>query len=569
MVGLGTYGYAAPTMTKKISAHYDVPEGVEIRGRYSEDFAKILNRDALQFVADLQREFRNRIKYAMECRREAKRRYNEGALPGFDAATRYIREGEWTCALVPPPVADRRVEITGPVERKMIINALNSGAKVFMADFEDALSPSWENLMSGQVNLKDAVNGTISFHDKARNRAYKLNEQTAKLFVRPRGWHLPEAHILIDGEPATGCLVDFGLYFYHNYAAFRSNQGEGFGPFFYLPKMEHSREAKIWNCVFEKAEKMAGIERGSIRATVLIETLPAVFQMDEIIYELRDHSVGLNCGRWDYIFSYVKTFQGHPDRLLPDRVQVGMTQHFMKCYSDLLIRTCHRRGVHAMGGMAAQIPIRDDPAANEAALELVRKDKLREVRAGHDGTWAAHPGLIPTCMEAFNNNMGNAPNQIQTTKREDAGNITGEDLLQKPRGVRTLEGLRLNTRVGIQYLAAWFTGSGSVPLYNLMEDAATAEISRVQNWQWLKYEAELDGDGLGVKVSRELFGRVVDEEMARIEREVGKEKFRKGMYQEACKMFIRQCTASTLDDFLTLDAYNSIVMHHPKGSSRL
>ncbi|KAK9203295.1 hypothetical protein WN943_013549 [Citrus x changshan-huyou] len=569
MVGLGTYGSAAPTMTKKISAHYDVPEGVEIRGRYSEEFAKILNKDALQFVADLQREFRNRIKYAMECRREAKRRYNEGALPGFDAATRYIREGEWTCALVPPPVADRRVEITGPVERKMIINALNSGAKVFMADFEDALSPSWENLMSGQVNLKDAVNGTISFHDKARNRVYKLNEQTAKLFVRPRGWHLPEAHILIDGEPATGCLVDFGLYFYHNYAAFRSNQGEGFGPFFYLPKMEHSREAKIWNCVFEKAEKMAGIERGSIRATVLIETLPAVFQMDEILYELRDHSVGLNCGRWDYIFSYVKTFQGHSDRLLPDRVQVGMTQHFMKCYSDLLIRTCHRRGVHAMGGMAAQIPIRDDPAANEAALELVRKDKLREVRAGHDGTWAAHPGLIPTCMEAFNNNMGNAPNQIQTMKREDAGNITGEDLLQKPRGVRTLEGLRLNTRVGIQYLAAWLTGSGSVPLYNLMEDAATAEISRVQNWQWLKYEAELDGDGLGVKVSRELFGRVVDEEMARIEREVGKEKFRKGMYKEACKMFIRQCTASTLDDFLTLDAYNSIVMHHPKGSSRL
>lgn len=556
-------------MTKKISAHYDVPDGVEIRGRYSEEFAKILNRDALQFVADLQREFRNRIKYAMECRREAKRRYNEGALPGFDAATRYIREGEWTCALVPPPVADRRVEITGPVERKMIINALNSGAKVFMADFEDALSPSWENLMSGQVNLKDAVNGTISFHDKARNRVYKLNEQTAKLFVRPRGWHLPEAHILIDGEPATGCLVDFGLYFCHNYAAFRSNQGEGFGPFFYLPKMEHSREAKIWNCVFEKAEKMAGIERGSIRATVLIETLPAVFQMDEILYELRDHSVGLNCGRWDYIFSYVKTFQGHSDRLLPDRVQVGMTQHFMKCYSDLLIRTCHRRGVHAMGGMAAQIPIRDDPAANEAALELVRKDKLREVRAGHDGTWAAHPGLIPTCMEAFNNSMGNAPNQIQTMKREDAGNITGEDLLQKPRGVRTLEGLRLNTRVGIQYLAAWLTGSGSVPLYNLMEDAATAEISRVQNWQWLKYEAELDGDGLGVKVSRELFGRVVDEEMARIEREVGKEKFRKGMYKEACKMFIRQSTASTLDDFLTLDAYNNIVMHHPKGSSRL
>ncbi|XP_021681023.2 malate synthase, glyoxysomal [Hevea brasiliensis] len=568
MMSVGTYGYPAPTTNKPVAV-YDAPEGVDIRGRYDEEFAKILTRDALQFVADLQREFRNRIKYAMECRREAKRRYNEGALPGFDPATRYIREGDWTCAPVPPAVADRKVEITGPVERKMIINALNSGAKVFMADFEDALSPSWENLMRGHVNLRDAVNGTISFHDKDRNRVYKLNDQIAKLFVRPRGWHLPEAHILIDGEPATGCLVDFGLYFYHNHSAFRRTQGSGYGPFFYLPKMEHSREAKIWNCVFERAEKMAGIERGSIRATVLIETLPAVFQMNEILYELRDHSIGLNCGRWDYIFSYVKTFQAHPDRLLPDRVQVGMTQHFMKSYSDLLIWTCHRRGLHAMGGMAAQIPIRDDREANEAALELVRKDKLREVRAGHDGTWAAHPGLIPVCMEVFTNNMGNIPHQIQVMKREDAANITEEDLLQRPRGVRTMEGLRLNTRVGIQYLAAWLTGTGSVPLYNLMEDAATAEISRVQNWQWLKYGVELDGDGLGVKVSYDLFWRVVEEEMARIEREVGKEKFKKGMYKEACKMFTRQCTAPTLDDFLTLDAYNNIVTYYPKGSSRL
>ncbi|TXG51312.1 hypothetical protein EZV62_023836 [Acer yangbiense] len=569
MTDIGANDYHASTTTSNKFNAYDVPQGVDIRGRYTEQFGKILTRDALQFVADLQREFRSHIKYAMDCRSEAKMRYNQGGLPGFDPATRYIREGEWTCARVPPAVADRRVEITGPVERKMVINALNSGAKVFMADFEDALSPSWENLMSGQVNLKDAVDGTISFHDKARNRVYKLNDQTAKLFVRPRGWHLPEAHIFIDGEPATGCLVDFGLYIFHNYAAFRRNQGEGFGPFFYLPKMEHSREAKIWNSVFERAEKMAGIERGSIRATVLIETLPAVFQMDEILYELRDHSVGLNCGRWDYIFSYVKTFQAHPDRLLPDRVQVGMTQHFMKSYSELLIRTCHRRGVHAMGGMAAQIPIRDDPAANEAALDLVKKDKLREVRAGHDGTWAAHPGLIPACMKAFDDNMGNAPNQIQTKKREDAANITDEDLIQRPSGVRTMEGIRLNTRVGIQYLAAWLTGSGSVPLYNLMEDAATAEISRVQNWQWLKYEVELDGDGLGVKVNRELFGRVVDEEMARIEREVGKDKFKKGKYKEACKMFTRQCKAPALDDFLTLDAYNHIVIHHPKGPSRL
>ncbi|CAI8607621.1 unnamed protein product [Vicia faba] len=564
----GNYGHSRPK-EKQTNSNYDVPEAVEVLGRYDAEFAKILTKDALKFVADLQREFRSHIKYALECRKEAKRRYNEGALPGFDPATRCIREGEWICAPVPSAVSDRKVEITGPVERKMIINALNSGAKVFMADFEDALSPNWENLMRGQVNLKDAVVGTITFQDKGRNKVYKLNDEIAKLFVRPRGWHLPEAHILIDGEPATGCLVDFGLYFYHNHSTFRRTQGGGFGPFFYLPKMEHSREAKIWNKVFEKAENVVGIERGSIRATVLIETLPAVFQMDEILYELRDHSVGLNCGRWDYIFSYVKIFNGHPDRLLPDRVQVGMTQHFMKSYSDLLIRTCHRRGVHAMGGMAAQIPIKDDPAANEAALELVTKDKLREVKAGHDGTWAAHPGLVPSCMEIFTKNMGNSPNQIATMKRDDAAKLTEEDLLQIPRGVRTMEGLRLNTRVGIQYVAAWLTGSGSVPLHNLMEDAATAEISRVQNWQWLKYGVELDGDGLGVKVSKELFGRVVEEEMVRIENEVGKDKFKKGKYKEACKIFTRQCTSPTLDDFLTLDAYNYIVIVHPVEVSKL
>ncbi|CAH2057145.1 unnamed protein product [Thlaspi arvense] len=448
MSGTDNYGYDTPATApprRGGGAGYDAPEGVDIRGRYDQEFAKILTRDALQFVADLQREFRGHIKYAMECRREAKARYNAKVMPGFDPATRYIREGDWTCAPPPPAVADRRVEITGPVERKMIINALNSGAKVFMADFEDALSPNWENLMRGQVNLKDAVEGTISFHDKARNRVYKLNDQIAKLFVRPRGWHLPEAHIFIDGEPATGCLVDFGLYFYHNYATFRKTQGGG--------------EARIWNNVFERAEKTAGIEKGSIRATVLIETLPAVFQMDEILYELRDHSVGLNCGR-----------SPHQDLPSPWR---------------------------ACNGRHAQIPIRDDAAANEAALELVRKDKLREVRAGHDGTWAAHPGLIPVIVEVFNNHMGNVPNQIQTVKREDASTLTEEDLLQRPVGVRTMEGLRLNARVGIQYLAAWLTGTGSVPLYNLMEDAATAEISRVQIWQWLKYEVELDGDGLG------------------------------------------------------------------------
>lgn len=547
---------------------YDSLEGVNITGRYDEVFAKILTREALQFVADLEREFRSDVKYAVECRKEAKMRYNEGALPGFDPATSHVRESEWTCREVPPVVADRRVEITGPVERKMVINALNSGAKVFMADFEDALSPTWDNLIKGQVNLKDAIDGTITFHDQARNKFYKLNDQTAILFVRQRGWHLPECHIIIDGEPARGCLVDFGLYFFHNYAKFREKQGGGYGPFFYLPKMEHSREARLWNSVFKRAQEKVCVEKGSIKATVLIETLPAVFQMDEILYELKDHSVGLNCGRWDYIFSYVKTFQAHPDRLLPDRVLVGMSQHFMKCYSDLLIRTCHRRGVHAMGGMAAQIPIKDDPAANEAALELVRKDKLREVRAGHDGTWAAHPGLIPAILEVFDTHVGSDPNQIHSVKREDATVLTKDDLLKTPVGVRTLEGLRLNTRVGIQYLAAWLTGTGAVPLYNLMEDAATAEISRVQNWQWLKYGVELDGDELGVKVNLDLFGRVVDE-MARIEREVGNEKFEKGMYKEACKIFTQQCTSPTLDDFLTLEVYGRIVVYYSMESPEL
>lgn len=556
-------------MNSKLEGCYDAPDGVDVRGRYDEEFSKILTRDALEFVARLQREFRDQIRHAMSCRREAQRRYDSWELPGFDPATRLIREGDWVCAPVPPPIANRMVEITGPVERKMVINALNSGAKVFMADFEDALSPSWENLMRGHVNLRDAIDGTISFEDRERNRVYKLNQNTAKLFVRPRGWHLPEAHVLVDGEPVVGCLFDFGLYFFHNYAAFRTNQGQGYGPFFYLPKMEHSREARIWNSVFNRAEQFASIPSGSIRATVLIETLPAAFQMNEILYELRTHSAGLNCGRWDYIFSYVKTLRAHPNRLLPDRVSVTMTQPFMRSYSDLLIFTCHRRGVHAMGGMAAQIPIRGDADAHARAVEAVRRDKLREVRAGHDGTWAAHPGLIADISQVFSAGLSGRDNLIGAVAREDAAGIGEDDLLERPRGKRTMEGLRLNTRVGIQYMAAWLSGSGSVPLYNLMEDAATAEISRVQNWQWIQYGAELDGQAVKVTVTPELFARVVEEEMRRIEEEVGGEKFRGGMYRDACSVFVRQCTSPELDDFLTLDAYNQIVVHHPRPEARL
>lgn len=538
-----------------------LPAGVRVRGRLAPGYEKILTNEALLFVADLERTFRPRVKHMLECRREQQARFDAGELPGFDPATKAIREGDWVCGSVPSVIADRRVEITGPVERKMVINALNSGAKVFMADFEDSLAPHWDNVMRGHINLRDAVNGTIEYEDKARNKHYKLNSRTAVLFVRPRGWHLKEAHIEIDGEPATGCLTDFGLYFFHNHAAFRSSH-DGQGPFFYLPKMQHSREAAVWDAVFERAERAAGVPVGSVKGTVLIETLPAVFQMNEILYELRSHSAGLNCGRWDYIFSYVKTFRGHPDRLLPDRVQVGMGQHFMKSYTEGLIQTCHRRGVHAMGGMAAQIPIRDNAAANDAAMALVRADKLREVKAGHDGTWAAHPGLIPLVTEVFDANM-TRPNQIESRKREDVS-VTEADLIEKPRGARTLDGLRLNTRVGIQYLEAWLNGTGSVPLYNLMEDAATAEISRVQNWQWIRYGAVLDGESVPVKVDKELFARVVSEELARVEAEVGAHRFKKGRFLEAARMFARQCTALCLDDFLTLDAYSRVVELAPE-----
>ncbi|KAJ7525364.1 hypothetical protein O6H91_17G047200 [Diphasiastrum complanatum] len=542
-----------------------LPAGVRIRGNIASGYEKILTRDALQFLADIEREFRPRVKYILACRKEQQKRYDQGELPSFDPATKAIREQEWVCAETPAVLADRRVEITGPVERKMIINALNSGAKVFMSDFEDSLSPTWDNVVRGHINLRDAVNGTIQYEDKARNKIYKLNDKTAVLLVRPRGWHLQEAHIEIDGEPATGPLADFALYFFHNHAAFRSKHG-GYGPFFYLPKMQHSREAAIWNAVFEKAQDTFRIPRGSIKATVLIETLPAVFQMHEILYELRQHSAGLNCGRWDYIFSFIKTVRAHPDRLVPDRVQVGMTQHFLKSYAELLIRTCHQRGVHAMGGMAAQIPIKDNPAANDAAFALVKADKLREVKAGHDGTWAAHPGLIKLVTDVFDQNMPQ-PNQLRM-KRTDV-NVTEHDLLQMPKGVRTLEALRLNTRVGIQYLEAWLTGTGSVPLYNLMEDAATAEISRVQNWQWIHYNALLNGDPVPVKVTKELFAKVVEEELWRIEREVGSQRFSSGRFQEAAKLFAKQCTTDELDDFLTLEAYNYITTFSPINSARL
>lgn len=505
-----------------------------------------MSRDALDFVGDLVQRFGPRIAALLADRRERQKTFDAGARPDFLVETRAIREGEWQVAPLPADLLDRRVEITGPVERKMIINALNSGAKVFMADFEDSNSPTWDNLIDGQINLRDAVRRAITFSAPETGKSYALAGNPAVLFVRPRGLHLPEAHLLLEGSPVPGCLVDFGLFFYHNA---RELLARGTGPYFYLPKLENHREARLWNDVFVHAQSALGVPRGSIKATVLIETLPAAFEMDEILHELREHSAGLNCGRWDYIFSFIKKLRSDPAFVLPDRAQVGMDRAFLHAYSLLLIRTCHRRGVHAMGGMAAQIPIKNDPAASAAALAKVRADKLREVGDGHDGTWVAHPGLVPVALGIFDEHM-KGPNQISRTR--DDVRVTAADLIETHTGTRTEAGLRLNVRVGIQYIEAWLLGNGCVPLYNLMEDAATAEISRAQVWQWIRHRATLAG---GAGVTRALVGTVVAEEMETILSEVGDERFRAGRYSEARDLFLGQVTAPDFEEFLTLSAY--------------
>src|SRR6266513_6321 len=469
------------TMAK--ASRSPLPTGVEVLGEITPAFSEILTPAALAFVVKLQRHFGTRRKQCLEHRQERQSRLDQGEGLDFLPETKQIREGDWKCAPIPSDIQDRRVEITGPTDRKMVINALNSGAKIFMADFEDANAPTWKNMVEGQINLRDAIRGTINFINP-QGKKYKLNEQVAVLMPRPRGWHLVEKHVLIDGEPVAGGLFDFGLFFYHNAQELLAR---GSGPYFYLPKMESHLEARIWNDVFQLAQEDLGIPHGSIRATVLIETIPAAFEMDEILYELRDHSSGLNCGRWDYIFSCIKKFRSRPEFVLPDRARVTMDRHFLKSYVDLLIRTCHRRGIHAMGGMAAQIPIKDDPVANAAAIEKVRQDKLREVRAGHDGTWVAHPGLVPVAREAFASLA--ASHQLDVTR--DEVRVSARDLLTVPDGEITEAGLRTNIDVGIQYLASWLRGLGCVPIYNLMEDAATAESSRSQVWQWLRHGARL------------------------------------------------------------------------------
>ncbi|MFQ5746312.1 MAG: malate synthase A [Gemmatimonadota bacterium] len=523
--------------------------GVAVTGTRGEATELVLEPGALGFVADLTRAFRPRIRDALAARDRRRAALAKGGTLDFLEETRDLRESDWSIAPVPADLERRIVEITGPVDRKMIINALNSGADVFMADFEDANSPTWANIVEGQRNLRDAVRGEIEYDDPRTGKPYRLAEQTATLFVRPRGLHLLERHVTVEGDPVPAALFDFGVFFFHNAS---EQLRRGTGPYFYLPKLESHREATIWNDVFLRAQDALGLPRGTIKATVLIETLPAAFEMDEILHALREHSAGLNCGRWDYIFSFIKTVRDDPAAVLPDRSQVTMEQPCLRAYTQLAVRTCHRRGAHAIGGMAAQIPIRSDPEANRVALEKVRADKLREVRDGHDGTWVAHPGLVPVAREVFESHM-EGPNQLHRM-REDVL-VSAEDLLRLPEGTRTERGLRWNVRVGVQYLEAWLRGSGCVPLYHLMEDAATAEISRAQVWQWIRHGATLED---GRVVTPELLRTVLREELASIREEIGEERMASGRFEEAAHLFARLSESRELVEFLTIPAYEQL-----------
>jgi len=519
---------------------------VEILGSRIERGDEVLNPLALQLLASLHRRFNARRLELLNARRERQLQLDDGALPEFLAATAQVRSADWRISPVPEDLTDRRVEITGPVDRKMVINALNAPVRCFMADFEDSCSPTWENIILGQLNLSDAIRRTISFEDPATGKVYRLAQQTATLIVRPRGWHLHEKHVRINGEQVSASLFDFALFLANNHEALARR---GTGPYFYLPKMESHLEARLWNEVFIAAQEALGMPRGTIKATVLIETILAAFEMDEILHELREHSAGLNCGRWDYIFSFIKKFRNRADFLLPDRGTVTMERHFLKSYVDLLIKTCHRRGAHAMGGMAAQIPIRDDPAANEAAMARVRADKLREAHAGHDGTWIAHPGLAAIAREAFDAVM-HGPNQLSIARAD--VNVGALDLLKVPEGEITEGGLRGCIRVGVQYLEAWLRGNGCVPLYHLMEDAATAEICRAQLWQWLRHGARTS-DGQEITVAR--FDRLMTAELDRIHTEVGAARLSHGVFPTAARLFEQMTKSETFDEFLTLPAY--------------
>lgn len=515
--------------------------GIEVKAPLTNTQAEILTPQALSFLADLAGPFEARRQELLARRKLRQTEIDAGKFPDFLPETAAIRAAAWTVAPIPADLMDRRVEITGPVDRKMIINALNSGANMFMADLEDANAPSWLNNVDGQYNLRDAVNRVIDY-TSPEGKKYKLNDKTATLLVRPRGWHLNEKHAWLNGRPMSGSIFDFGLYFFHNA---RNLMARGTGPYFYLPKMESHLEARLWNDVFNAAQDALGVPRGTIRGTVLIETIFGAFEMDEILYELRDHSAGLNCGRWDYMFSFIKKFRNHPGFMLPNRGEVTMDRHFLKSYSELLIKTCHRRNIHAMGGMAAQVPVKNDPAANQQALDKVRADKLREVKAGHDGTWVAHPALVAIAKEIFDEHM-KTPNQIFVTR--DDVHVTAKDLLEVPTGTITEEGLVRNIDVGLQYVEAWLRGIGCVPIYNLMEDAATAEICRAQVWQWVKHGAKLSD---GRPVTAELVRRLMDHELELLEAKLGA-----GRFADAGRIFEQMLTSAEFPEFLTLVAYD-------------
>ena len=528
---------------------YDEIDGIQINAPHAAAFQTVLSADALAFLVQLHRRFNQRRKELLEERALTQEKIDKGWRPHFLEETKNIRESAWQVAPAPRALQDRRVEITGPVERKMIINALNSGACVFMADFEDSNTPSWENIIQGQINLQEAINRTISYTNE-NGKEYKLNPKTATLMVRPRGWHLEEKHIYIDNETASASLVDFGLYFFHNAITLMQH---GSGPYFYLPKMESYKEARLWNEVFLFAQNYVDIARGTIKATVLIETILASFQLHEILWELREHSAGLNCGRWDYIFSFIKKFRNIPGHIFPDRSQVTMTVPFMRAYTQLVVKACHQRGAHAMGGMAAQIPIKNNPVANEEALAKVRADKLREVLDGHDGTWVAHPGLVQVAMEVFNEHMP-SPNQLHV-KREDFF-CTEADLLEVPKGQITESGIRANINVGILYMESWLRGNGAAAIHHLMEDAATAEISRTQLWQWLHGRITLAD---GRIFTQSLYEDFRDDEIEKIKSTIGSLPYQQGQFIQAICLFNKLVVQDHFEEFLTLSAYNAIL----------
>ena len=521
-----------------------LPKDVSVSGRITPEFAQILTPEALALVAKLHRRFESRRQELLARRAARQESFDAGTKPDFLEETRQVRESEWKVAAQPRDLLDRRVEITGPTDRKMVINALNSGASTFMADFEDANCPTWHNMIDGQINLRDAVRRSITLDQKGKK--YRLNDETAVLIPRPRGWHLDEKHVSVDGQPVSGGIFDFALYFFHNA---KELLARGSGPYFYLPKMESHLEARLWNEVFVFAQQELGIPVGTIRATALIETVVAAFEMDEILYELREHSSGLNIGRWDYIFSCIKKFRADRGFCLADRAQVTMTAPFMRAYALLLVKTCHRRGAPAMGGMAAQIPIKNDPKANEAALEKVRQDKLREVTDGCDGTWVAHPALVPVAKEVFDRHM---PQPNQYSRQRPDVDVSAKDLLAfQPEKPITETGLRNNISVGIQYLGSWLAGNGCVPVFNLMEDAATAEISRSQIWQWIRSSKGVLDDGR--KVTVELFRSLLEEELGKV-----KTAMSEGKYDEAARLFERITADDHYVEFLTLPAYQLI-----------